>query len=64
MDHRADRVGGVVHVDTWWIGVLADGVELVAVPDGDVSKGLEVSFLNCFDNSVSSIKKVINNNPN
>ena len=54
MDQRADRVGGMVHVNTWWVGVLADGVELVAVPDGDVSKGLEVSFLNCFDNSISS----------
>ena len=53
VDKRADGVGGVVHVNAGRVGVLADGVELVTVLDGDVSEGLEVSFFNCFNNSVS-----------
>ena len=49
MDERADTVRGLVHVDTRREGVLTDGVELVAVPDGDVSERLEVLLLYCFD---------------
>ena len=42
-------MGGLVHVNTGREGVLTDGVELVAVSDGDVSEGLEVSLVYCFD---------------
>ena len=42
-------MGGLVHVNTGREGVLADGVELVAIPDGDVSERLEVLLFNCFD---------------
>ena len=42
-------MGGLVHVNTGWEGVLADGVELVAVSDGDVSERLEVLLFYCFD---------------
>ena len=53
MDERADTVGGLVHVDTGREGVLADGVELVTIPDCDVSEGLEVSFFYRLDDLLS-----------
>ena len=53
MEKAADAVGCLVHVDAWREGVLADGVELVAVSDGDVSERLEVFLLYCFDYLVS-----------
>ena len=46
-------MGGLVHVDTGREGVLTDGVELVAVSDGDVSERLEVFLLYCFDHLLS-----------
>ena len=42
-------MGGLVHVNTGREGVLTDGVELVAVSDGDVSERLEVLLFYCFD---------------
>ena len=59
MDEIADTVRGLVHVDTGGEGVLADGVELVAVSDGDVSEGLEVSLFYCFDHLLSPRVEVL-----
>ena len=59
MDQGADTVGGLVHVDAGWEGVLADGVELVTVSDGYVSECLEVSLFYCLDNLISSENKII-----
>ena len=53
MEEGADAVGGLVHVDAGREGVLADGVELVAVPDSYVGEGLEVSFFYRFDDLLS-----------
>ena len=46
-------MGRLVHVDAWGKGVLADGVELVTVPDRNVSEGLEVSFFYRLDDLLS-----------